>query len=123
MKQTFFLFLAAFTAFTGTPIFMIGNSPINYDFIVTDIFFITAISFSLTLGIFLCLINFLLSYKKLNNLRIFYIYFIASWIVLAGFIFPVSTSTGMTNPNVNPINAINPIYFFILFKNYINTII
>ena len=107
MKQTFFLFLAAFTAFTGTPIFMIGNSPIDYDFIVTDIFFITAISFSLTLGIFLYLINFLLSYKKLNNLRIFYIYFIASWIVLAGFIFPVSTSTGMTNPNVNPINLLN----------------
>ena len=57
--------------------------------------------------VILFVINFLLNYKKLYKLNIFFIYFILSWIVFAGYIFPVSTSTGMTNPNVNPINLIN----------------
>ena len=113
MKEKVILFFVAFVAFLGVPIFMIGNSPIDYEFIVTDIFFTIAIFFSLITGILLCLINFLFNYKKLHKVSKFFIYFIFSWVVLAGFIFPVSTSTGMTNPNVNPINVINFILVFI----------
>ena len=64
---------------------MIGHSPIEYEFLVTDIFFIIAIFFSLITGILLCLINFLLKYKKLHkaNKFLFISYLVGlSWLDL-----------------------------------------
>ena len=62
--------------------------------------------FSLITGIIFCVINFLLNYKNYLNL-IFFMYILLLAGLSCWFVFPVSTSTGMTNPNVNPINFIN----------------
>jgi len=105
--NTLIIFLAAAIAFVLVPLFMIGASSEDYKFITLEAFYKTALYYSLIVGISLSLINAplqLLEYNKVSNV---FVYFILSWFVLSGFIFSISASTGMIEPEDNPVNFLN----------------
>jgi hypothetical protein len=83
-------------------------------FIDTSVFFKSSIAFSLILGSLLCVLNILLHLIKLSIVSTFISYFVLFWIVLAGLILPLSISTGMIDPEDNPIHRFNLILLIFL---------
>jgi hypothetical protein len=114
LSNTLLLFLAAAVTFIFVPVFMIGTSPEAYTFFDTKIFFKSALLFTIIFGIILSFMSLLLHLFRLNKIAYFFSYFVFSWVILAGFILSVSVSTGMVEPEKNPIDYFNLIVVFIL---------
>lgn len=106
-KETFLIFVAMLIAFMLVPLFMIGSSPEDFYFIDARVFLNTAILFIILSGLITSFINLIFRFFGLNKVSIFYIYFGISYIILSGFLFPVSVSTIMIEPESNPVNFIN----------------
>jgi membrane protein insertase Oxa1/YidC/SpoIIIJ len=106
-KETFLIFVAMFIAFIVVPLFMIGNSPEDFYFIDAKVFVNTAILFTILSGLITSFINLIFRFFRLTKVSVFYIYFGFSYIVLSGFLFPVSVSAVMIDPESNPVNYFN----------------
>ena len=114
LKDTSLIFIGALIAFLFVPLFMIGSSPDDYNFIDVELFYKTAILYSIIIGTLFSLVNIVLQLFKLNKISTFIIYFLLTWIIVSGFIFSVSASTGMVDPENNPIKFINVVIVFVV---------
>ena len=107
LKDTLLIFLGSTVAFLFVPLFMVGNSPEEYSFLDWEIFYKTSIFFIIIVGTFFSLVNTILQVLKLDNISTLLIYFVLSWITISGFIFSVSSSSGMIDPRVNPLDLVH----------------
>lgn len=114
LSNTLLLFLAAAVTFIFVPLFMIGSSPEDYVFLDANIFFKSALLFSIIFGLILSFISLSLHLFKLNKIANFFSYFVFSWVILAGLILSLSVSTGMVEPEKNPVDYSNLIVVFVL---------
>ena len=107
LKDTLLIFLGSTVAFLFVPLFMVGSSPEEYSFLDWEIFYKTSIFFIIIVGTFFSLVNTILQVLKLDNISTLLIYFVLSWITISGFIFSVSSSSGMIDPRVNPLDLVH----------------
>ena len=113
LSDVFYCLLASITAFILVPIFMIGNSPEDYRFVDYIVFFKTGVVFSLLLGVLLSVICVIFHLLKLHNVAKYISFFSLLWVLVAGFFIPVSISTGMVDPESNPVDKYN-LFFSII---------
>ena len=74
LKDTSLIFIGALIAFLFVPLFMIGSSPDDYNFIDVELFYKTAILYSIIIGTLFSLVNIVLQLFKLNKISTFIIY-------------------------------------------------
>ena len=107
-------FLASTMAFIFIPLYMIGNSPDDFRFIDANIFLKSGATFSIILGTVLSLIVVLFYLFKLEKIATLFSSFILFWIVVAGLFLPLSISTGMVEPEDNPIDKFNLVLLIVI---------
>ncbi|EPJ48872.1 MAG: hypothetical protein OFPI_27440 [Osedax symbiont Rs2] len=100
-------FFSAFVAFLVVPLYMIGNSPDDFNFISRKIFFSTSILLSVFLGGGLSFIGTGLYVLKFKKTALLFSYFVLIWILVSGLFLSVSASTGMVDPENNPVDLLN----------------
>lgn len=100
-------YIAASIAFLAVPIYMIGYSPEDYQFINITIFIKSSLIFSAALGTLLGLICLALHLFKLYKISRYFAFFACTWILISGFIMPVSVSTAMIDPANTPVDSTN----------------
>lgn len=110
--EVFLNILAALLAFIVVPLFMFGNQPEIYEFIKYPLFFKSAILFAIIFTLLLSFANLVLHRFKLCKLSQYFSFFIVLWVLVAGLFFPVSSSTGMIEAQLSPVNKPN---FWITF--------
>ena len=108
------LLCASLIACLAVPVYMMAQSPEDFDFMVLSTFLTSGILLALLVFFVLCAvlaaIYLFQFYKTANHFSLFVII----WIVLAGFILPLSVSTGMVEPEHNPIDKLNVVFVLIL---------
>lgn len=108
MRSNLILTIAiCFIIFALVPIFMVGNSFENYQFLNLKTFLLLILSYSIIFLIAAFIIIALLSVTPLKKLLPFFLYFSLCWSILSGFVFPIAASTQMVSPHVNPTNWLN----------------
>jgi len=106
-------FVSASLAFFVIPLFMIGNSPLDFQFISYSVFFKTSGLFSLFFGLLLSAIFLGLNQIGARTVAVIFVRFSIAWVFMAGFFLPVSELTSMVDPETNPINEFNAILAFL----------
>jgi len=108
------ILIASLVASLAVPVYMMAQSPEDFDFIVLSTFLTSGLIFAVLAFLALCLVLaipvFFKAYKTADHFSLFVI----AWIVLAGFILPVSISIGMVEPEKTPIDKLNFVIVFIL---------
>ena len=107
-------FLSAITAFIVTPVFMIGSSPEDYSFISLKILILSGVLFSLIYFSVIVSVSVVLNLLKMGKFASLFPSFNLYWIVCSGLLFPLSVSTGMVIPEVNPVDKLNVLWVVIL---------
>ncbi|GEM_PF-1395203 len=110
----FYCFLSSLVAFVFVPLFMLGNSPEDYHFIVFPVFFKSGFLCALIFCILLGLICIILSFLRLHRLARIFPYFVLLWVLVTGLFLPVSVSTGMVDPENNPVDKVNLIVSIVI---------
>ena len=106
-KDLLICFLASITAFVIIPIFIIGNSPEDFNFIIFEIFFVTSLSLSLIYFFVIAFICILLNFFKKNKFASLFSNFNLFWVFLTGLLLPLAANTGMVDPETNPTDKLN----------------
>ena len=114
VKNLSICFLASITAFIVTPVFMIGNNPGDYSFIIFKTFIVSGILFSIMYFTIIASISGALSLFKMEKMASISANFNLYWILTAGLLFPLAESTGMVNPDMNPTDVMNFIWVVII---------
>ena len=128
--NNFILALTSFVAAFFVPLYMIGVSPSDYKFIEFNTLLNISLRFSLVSFLILLFFNFIFIFLKLYKTSNAFTYFIFSYVVFSGFVFPISASDALANPYdslINPTNLILVIIFSLIlsylslknFENYI----
>jgi hypothetical protein len=105
---------ASLIAFLAVPVYMMAQSTEDFDFIVLSTFLNSGLLLAILLFLILGLVLALLHFFRLHKAASHFSMFVISWIVLAGFILPLSISTGMVEPENNPIDKLNFVIVLIL---------
>ena len=112
-------YLSAIIIFLAVPIYMIGYSPEDYKFINFSVLLKSGFLFTIFWGALLGISCLVLHAFKLPRFSNIFIFSLLLWVLITGFLFPVSVSTAMTDPINNPINEINLIISSILILTLI----
>jgi hypothetical protein len=108
------IFFTATIIFLFIPVFMIGTAPSEYEYLSAFIFF--KIGFILT--VFYSFVNitfyWLLSVSGLRSIARIYVIFTLIFIMISGFLLPLSSSHGMVDPSDIPVNKSSLFYVIIL---------
>lgn len=99
--------LAALIAFVLVPIMMIGASPEDYRYLDSGILLRAAGLFTLAMAAILTVGILLLHALRLGPLARLLSLLVLYWVLVTGFLLPVSVSTGMVDPERNPADKIN----------------
>jgi len=109
-KQTFVICIAMIIFFIVTPVYMISLNPEDLTFLDVEVFIRTALFFTMIFTLILALANILLHLVRIKKINNFFIYLGLSYVVFAGLVFPVSKSTIMVEPEINPVDHLNLFY-------------
>ncbi len=101
------VFTAGVMAFFVVPVFMIGISIGDYQFIDVKTFLYTSIVFSSICGVFFSLGCIVLHLLRLRLLSRYLASYLVLWVVFTGLFLPVSVSTSMVDPEINPVDKAN----------------
>ena len=101
------ILVACVIVFIAVPIYMMAQSPEDFDFINVSSFVTSGLWFAITLCIFLSMVLAFLYFLRMHKIANSFSLFVITWVVLAGFILPVSVSTGMVEPEKNPVDALH----------------
>lgn len=100
-------FLAAFTLFFLVPLHIANQSGNGWNDFNRDIFFISALIYFVLFFCLEILFVFFIYFVKLKKIILPITIYILTWIVLAGFVFPIAESNGMVEPDAVLTNSNN----------------
>lgn len=107
-------FVASFIVFIFVPIFVISDSLEDYYFIEVPTFLESGLLFSLLFGLFFSFICIFLYIAKFYKTSALFSSFVLLWVLIAGFLLPVSESSGMVDPKNIPVDVVNIIIVMLI---------
>ena len=113
------LALTSLIATLFVPLYMIGVSPSDYKFIEFNTLLKVSQNFGFISFFILFALNLVLFILRLYKTSNVFTYFIFSYVVLSGFVFPISASDSLANPFdslINPSNLILVITFSLILS-------
>lgn len=105
---------ASLIACLAVPLYMMAQSPEDFDFMVLSTFLTSGILLAILFFFILSLILVILYLFRLFKIANYFSLFVIIWIVLAGFILPLPVSTSMVEPEHNLTDKMNFIIVFFL---------
>ena len=93
--------------FVAVPVFMIGNDPGNYAFIDREALLVAIALLSICSGLLLLALYAGLAAWRNSGFAIASLRYLFWWVLIAGFLLPVSVSTGMVDAHVVPVDFRN----------------
>ena len=111
-KQALIIFVSMFIAFVLVPIFTVGSNLGDFDFLNVEVFLKTSFLFTGFFSLSLLIVIFILKSLGMISTTKFLTYFVLSFVIYAGFLFPLPEKSILIRPETIPTNYQN---LFIVF--------
>ena len=93
--------------FIAVPLFMVGNSPGDFGFLNLKVLLLAGLIWGVAGALLLLLVSLMFVRMQKTDLVLHGLRFLFWWVLIAGFLLPVSVSAGMVDASTAQINVVN----------------